>query len=94
MLIFKDKALERYYYDGNTRNLSAQQHLPRLNLALQHLKMVRSREDLNLRVLGLHQLTGDRAGQYAMKLSRNWRLVFRYEAETNTVYDIEIEDYH
>ncbi|MCZ4341537.1 type II toxin-antitoxin system RelE/ParE family toxin [Sphingomonadaceae bacterium G21617-S1] len=42
---------------------------------------------------GLHPLKGDRAGEWAMKASRNWRLTFRKVDET-TIGDVDLEDYH
>ena len=42
-----------------------------------------------------HQLTADRAGQWASKLSANWRLVVEEsDGDEVSVLVIEIEDYH
>ena len=40
----------------------------------------------------LHALKGSRKGFYAVKLSRRWRLVFRFV--DGDAYDVEIVDYH
>ena len=42
-----------------------------------------------------HPLTGDRKGQYAMNLTKNWRLVFSKQGDQIQIACIEeIEDYH
>ena len=42
---------------------------------------------------GLHPLTGDRAGTWAMTVTRNWRLTFSMD-EQGAVVDLDLEDYH
>lgn len=42
---------------------------------------------------GLHPLTGDRAGTWAMTVTRNWRLTFSMN-EQGAVVDMDLEDYH
>ncbi len=45
------------------------------------------------RTLRLHPLKGDRAGQYAMTLSGNYRLIIERISE-DTVRILGVEDYH
>lgn len=40
----------------------------------------------------LHRLSGDRAGYWAVRVSVNWRIVFRVEGEH--VFDVDLMDYH
>jgi proteic killer suppression protein len=42
---------------------------------------------------GFHALTGDRAGEYAMMVTRNWRLTFT-KVNDETIADLNLEDYH
>ena len=42
---------------------------------------------------GFHPLTGDRKGEFAMTVTRNWRLTFR-KFDDRTVADLDLEDYH
>ena len=42
---------------------------------------------------GFHPLTGDRKGEFAMTVTRNWRLTFR-KVDDHTVADLDLEDYH
>lgn len=41
----------------------------------------------------LHQLAGDRAGTFAMTVTRNWRMTFALNDE-GTIIDLDLEDYH
>ena len=42
----------------------------------------------------LHQLKGGLQGFWSLTITGNWRLIFRYDAETNTAGDIDLIDYH
>lgn len=45
-----------------------------------------------LKSVGLHKLTGDRKGQWAMTVNGPWRICFRFE--DFHAWDVEIVDYH
>jgi len=47
---------------------------------------------LDLPGFGLHQLTGELAGFWSIVVSRNWRIVFRFDGENVT--DVDFVDYH
>jgi proteic killer suppression protein len=52
-----------------------------------------SLKDLSpLKSVGLHKLSGDRAGQWAMTANGPWRICFRFR--NGNAYDVEITDYH
>jgi len=42
---------------------------------------------------GLHPLTGDRAGSFAMRVTKNWRMTF-VKIDDQTIADLDLEDYH
>jgi proteic killer suppression protein len=42
--------------------------------------------------IGLHKLSGNREGQWAMKVNGPWRMVFTFR--DGDAYDVEIVDYH
>ena len=42
----------------------------------------------------LHPLKGDLKGFWSLTVTGNWRLIFRYDEETNTASDIDLIDYH
>ena len=45
-----------------------------------------------LRSVGLHKLTGDRKGQWAMTVNGPWRICFRFD--DGDACDVSIVDYH
>ena len=42
---------------------------------------------------GLHELVGERAGRWAMTVTKNWRLTF-IKIDEMTIDDLNLEDYH
>ena len=48
--------------------------------------------DMNLPGFQLHSLRGDLAGFWAVSVSGNWRIIFRFEA--GNVCDVDLLDYH
>lgn len=42
----------------------------------------------------LHPLKGDLRGLWSLTVTGNWRLVFRYDQESNTASDIDLIDSH
>jgi proteic killer suppression protein len=45
-----------------------------------------------LKSVGLHKLTGNRKGQWAMTINGPWRLTFEFK--DGDAYEVEIADYH
>jgi len=88
---FKHKGLKLLFESGDAKGVN-----PRLSekirkiLAL--LETAESIDDMNLPGLHLHQLKGDRKGEWAVKVSGNWRISFKLEK--NDAFDINYEDYH
>ena len=60
---------------------------------LSPLNAARKLDDLSrLRSLGLHKLSGDRAGFGAISVNGPWRSVFRFDA--GDAFEVELVDYH
>lgn len=52
-----------------------------------------SLDDLSpLKSVGLHKLSRERKGQWAMTVNGRWRICFRFK--DGDAYDVEIVDYH
>ena len=52
-----------------------------------------SLQDLShLKSVGLHKLSGNRSGQWAMTINGPWRIFFTFK--DGDAYDVEITDYH
>ena len=69
-----------------------QRLVKRLRYILALLETAFTVEDLNLPGLKLHQLKGDLIGFYAVSVSGNWRVIFRFE--DGEAADIDLLDYH
>jgi proteic killer suppression protein len=64
----------------------------RLRQILALLATAMTIEDMNLPSLRLHQLKGDLAGFYAVSVSGNWRVIFRFK--DGQAFDVDLIDYH
>ena len=60
-------------------------------LILDRLNAIAGPEDC-AGVRDFHELKGERKGTYAMRVSGNWRITFRWKA--GAVTDVDLEDYH
>jgi toxin HigB-1 len=88
---FKHDGLTRFFGSGTTAGIQAH-HARRLRLMLARLEVAVEPNDMSLPGWNLHPLKGDRAGSWAVKVSANWRLTFRFEGTDAT--DVDYEDYH
>ena len=64
----------------------------RLHTRLDLLAGATDPRDLHLPGYRLHALTGDLAGLWSIRVTGNWRLIFRFEA--GEAVDVELIDYH
>jgi proteic killer suppression protein len=88
---FQHKGLERFFATGTMRGIQAR-HADRLRLILGALNAATTAQDMNLPGLGLHQLQGTRKGIWAVRVSGNWRVTFRFAGKDAT--RVDYEDYH
>ena len=86
------KGLRRFFETGNAKGLLGD--AARIRKMLAYIDAAGSFDELALPPnYGLHELVGDRAGRWAMTLTKNWRLTFIKIDET-TIADLDLEDYH
>ena len=89
---FKDQETEKIFERTRSRKLPSEIQ----QVALRKLRMLNRAETLqDLRVPPanrLERLTGDREGQYSIRVNNQWRICFKWE-EGNAI-DVEIVDYH
>jgi toxin HigB-1 len=88
---FKHKGLQQYYEAGNGSKLPAQ-YLRKINRLFDQLDAVTSISDIQQMGSGIHKLTGDLAEFWAVTVTPNYRIIFRFEA--GDVYDVNYTDYH
>lgn len=79
-------------YDRRTARRVPPEHLEKLRDILAMLDRSRRPDDMNLPGLRLHPLKGDLKGHWAVWVSGNWRVTFRFEE--SSVEDAGYVDYH
>lgn len=75
---------------GSARALNAD-HVERIRDILTALGVAMSPRDMAQPGYRLHRLTGDRRGRWSVRVSGNWRIVFRF-ADDEAV-DVDLVDY-
>ena len=88
---FRSRALKHYWEKGETRRLPAQS-LVRIAMILDRLDAAVEPNDLDLPGLGFHPLKGQRKGEFAVLVTRNWRITFGWA--NGDAVDVDLEDYH
>lgn len=88
---FKHRGLKALY-DGRTAKRVAPEHVEKLRDILAVLERSRTPQDMDLPGLRLHALKGVLKGHYAVSVSGNWRVTFRFE-DGHTV-DVDYAEYH
>ena len=88
---FRHKGLAKFFETGSRAGIQPQ-HAERLRLILGRLNAATSPQDMGLPGLNLHPLAGDRKGTWAVSVSGNWRVTFKFvEKDADAV---DYEDYH
>lgn len=86
------KGLKRFFETGNAKGLVGD--AARIRKMLAFIDAAGSFDELAVPPnYGLHELVGDKAGRWAMTVTKNWRLTFIKIDET-TIADLDLEDYH
>lgn len=88
---FRHKGLERLFSKSDPRGVNVQ-YAGRIARIMSLLDESSSPEQLNIPGMFLHPLKGARKGEWAMTVSGNWRITFRFERED--VVAVNLEDYH
>jgi len=88
---FRHKGLRQLFETGKSKQIPAD-FSGKLIRQMDAINQADDASQLNFPGYDLHELKGDRAGRWAMKVNKNWRLTFGFE-EGNAV-DLDLEDYH
>ncbi len=92
ILGFRHRGLRRLYEDNNSRGVS-QDQVRRLRRLLSILDVASGPEDLSFRPGDrFHALHGNLDGFFAVNVTGNWRLIFRFEGDDVT--DVDLVDDH
>ncbi len=89
----RHKALRSFAETGKARGLPGNL-VGRLRNMLAYLAAIQTVEELKAPPnYGAHELTGDRAGEWSLTVTKNWRMTFRINA-VFAIEDMDLEDYH
>lgn len=88
---FKHRGLERFFETGDTRRIP-QQFVGRLRRILARLQSAEEIGDMDAPGLFLHPLHGALGGFWAVRVSGNWRVIFRFDE--GNIFDVDLVDYH
>ncbi len=87
---FASKKLERFF-KGDKRIVGPSMQRRATNI-LSALYAADTLEELNIPGYDPHPLKGDRNDFWSMKVSGNWRIIFRFQ--DGKAYDVDLIDYH
>lgn len=88
---FRHRGLKRLYERGDQSKVSADQ-LARIEDVLARLDGADTPDYLDLPGYDLHLLKGKLKGFWSVKISGNWRIIFRLS--DGDAFDVELIDYH
>ncbi|MBS0309461.1 MAG: type II toxin-antitoxin system RelE/ParE family toxin [Proteobacteria bacterium] len=88
---FAHKGLEKFFATGSKAGIRPD-HAGKLGRQLAILNVARDPQGMDYPGWKLHPLTGDMAGHWAVWVSGNWRLTFRFIGEDAEIVDYQ--DYH
>jgi proteic killer suppression protein len=87
----KHRGLKRLYEHGDRSRLKSNR-VNRIEDILARLDVATAPSDLDLPGYVLHALKGDLKGLWSVRVSGNWRIVFRFK--DGDVIDVNLIDYH
>jgi len=88
---FKHKGLKKLYEKGDRGGLRTD-IAQKAELYLSFLDTAERVEELDIIGFGFHKLTGNMRGFYSVSVSRNHRIIFRFE--DGSAFDVDLVDYH
>jgi len=88
---FKHKGLRRFFETGSMAGIQPG-HTQKLRIRLTALDTATCIQDMNTPGWRLHRLKGTRQGLWAIDVSKNWRIVFKFK--DGNAYIVDYEDYH
>ena len=86
---FRHKGLQTFFETGKKSGVSPE-HAKRLRQILTVLNAAKEQKDI-AGLPGLHHLAGSYAGYWAVSVSGNWRVIFKFD---QGVTDIDYLDYY
>jgi toxin HigB-1 len=88
----RHKGLRRFFETGNSKGVVGD--TGRLRKMLAFIDAADGLDELMVPPnFGLHELTGDRKGEWSMTVTRNWRMTFSVNGD-GALVGMDLEDYH
>jgi proteic killer suppression protein len=91
IVTIRHKGLKLFFEKGDSSKLQPQ-HVSKIRLILTRLQSAKVITDMNVPGYGLHQLNGEFKGFGAVKVDKNFRIIFQFIAED--VHEVDYLDYH
>lgn len=88
---FKSRALRRFWIRNDPAAIRPDWR-SKVGRQLSALDLANAVSEMDQLGWGLHALTGDQRGRFALTVSRNWRLTFSWQ--DGDAVDVDLEDYH
>jgi proteic killer suppression protein len=88
---FRERGLKRLY-QHNDRSGIGSTMLRRVEEILSILDAAEAISELDIPGYRLHPLTGPLKGYWSVRVTGNWRIVFRFE--DGAAWDVDLVDYH
>ncbi len=88
---FRHKGL-KLLFEENDRSKVRADHADKIGRILARLTEASEPDHMSLPGFRLHPLRGDLAGFWAVSVSGNWRIVWRFEGRDTA--DVDLIDYH
>ncbi len=88
---FRHKGLEEFFFTGSKRGIRPE-HAVRLADVLDLLHRAVTVNDMAYSGSLLHSLKGELDGYWSVRISGNWRVIFRFE--NGDAYVVAYVDYH
>lgn len=88
---FAHKGLASFFMTGSIKGIPSQ-FAPRLERLLDRLDSAVTPKDMDLPGYKFHELKGRRKGVYAVSVSGNWRITFKFK--NDSAQEVNLEDYH
>lgn len=85
----RHSGLKRYYLTGDEQAVGKQ--FKKALRIMDMLAYITSPTDCQM-LTGFHELKGRRKGTYAVTVTGNWRITFKWDGDD--VFDLNLEDYH
>ena len=89
---FRHKGLKAFFETGSRAGIQAV-HAPRLERILGLLNAASTPKDMDLPGYRFHSLTGPLAGQWSVRVSGNWRVIFAFDGNGDAIL-VDYLDYH